>query len=120
MLLGWIHLAQEAGLDLLEFDGGVEIRASAPDKGDAVRSLLSEMSANTPAAYLGDDNTDERAFRAINGRGLSVLVRPQWRQTAARLWLKPPEELLDFLARWLKACQALDASGSEAVAAVNR
>ena len=118
VLLGWVHIAQDAGLDLLEFDGGVEIRAATSDKGDAVRSLLSEMSANTPAAYLGDDSTDERAFRAINGRGLSVLARPQWRQTAAQLWLKPPEELLDFLTRWLKACQAHDASSSEAAAAV--
>ena len=119
VLLGWIHIAQEAGLDLLEFDGGVEIRAATSDKGDAVRSLLSEMSPNTPAAYLGDDSTDERAFRAINGRGLSVLVRPQWRQTAAQLWLKPPKELLEFLTRWLRACQTHDASGSEAAAAVN-
>ena len=58
-----------------------------------------------------------RGLQTANGYSVDV---PQWRQTAARLWLKPPEELLDFLARWLKACQALDASGSEAVAAVNR
>lgn len=118
VLLGWIHVAQNAGLQLLEFDGGVEIRAATPDKGDAVRWLLSEMSPNTPAAYLGDDRTDERAFRAIHGRGLSVLVRPQWRKTAAEVWLKPPEELLDFLTRWLRACQARGASSGEAAAAV--
>jgi trehalose-phosphatase len=98
----------------------VEVRASQADKGDAVRAILREMDPNAPAAYLGDDNTDESAFRAIQGRGLSVLVRPRWRQTAARLWLKPPDELLDFLARWLKVSQRRNAFGGEAAAAVNR
>jgi hypothetical protein len=32
-----------------------------------------------------------------------VLVRSTWRRTAAQLWLKPPEELLEFLGLWLKA-----------------
>ena len=34
------------------------------DKGDAVRTILSEMKPDTPAAYLGDDATDEHAFQA--------------------------------------------------------
>ena len=119
VLLGWKPIAQQSGLDLLEFDGGVEICARETDKGDAVRTLLSEVGPNSPAAYLGDDNTDENAFRAIQGRGLSVLVRPRWRQTAAQLWLKPPEELLRFLTRWLEACQRRGAFGGETAAAVN-
>jgi trehalose 6-phosphate phosphatase len=77
------------------------------------------MEPDTPAAYLGDDATDERAFRAISGRGLSVLVRPSWRQTAAELWLRPPEELLDFLNRWLEALRGRDALGGQAAAAVS-
>jgi trehalose-phosphatase len=120
VLIGWLTLAGQAGLDLLEFEGGVEIRAPQADKGDAVRCLLREMDPNTPAAYLGDDTTDERAFRALNGRGLNVLVRPRWRQTAAQMWLKPPDELLDFLARWLAACRKHTALGGETAAAVNR
>jgi trehalose-phosphatase len=120
VLTGWLALAEQAGLDVLEFDGGVEIRAPQADKGDAVRTILREMGPNTPAAYLGDDTTDERAFRAIHGRGLSVLVRPRWRQTAAQLWLKPPDELLDFLARWLEACRERNTFGGEPAAAVNR
>jgi len=74
---------------------------------------------DAPAAYLGDDNTDEPAFRVMNGRGLSVLVRTKWRETAARLWLQPPEELLDFLTQWLQACKR-DESGAATAAAVNR
>jgi trehalose-phosphatase len=105
VLLGWKRIADHAHLDLLDFDGGVEIRVPAPDKGDVVRVLLSEMGPDAPTAFLGDDATDERAFEALQGRGLSVLVRPRWRRTAAQVWLKPPEELLDFLTRWLAACR---------------
>ena len=58
-----------------------------------------------PAAYLGDDSTDEHAFEAMNGHGLSVLVRPRYRPTAAQLWLRPPDEVLDLLEQWLEACE---------------
>ncbi len=105
VLMGWTPLVKHTRLDLLEFDGGVEIRAHNADKGDAVRTLMSEMNPDTPAAFLGDDATDEHAFQALNGRGLSVLVRPQWRRTAAQLWITPPDEVRDLLNRWLQACQ---------------
>lgn len=120
VILGWRPIAESSGLNLLQFDGGIEIRAREADKGEAVRAFLSEVDPATPAAYLGDDATDESAFRAIQGRGLSVLVRPKWRPTAAQLWLKPPQELLDFLGLWLKARAEYDAFSSGAAAAVNR
>lgn len=118
ILLGWIHIAQDTGLDLLEFDGGIEIRAAATDKGDAVYTIMNEMAPDTPVAYLGDDSTDEHAFRAVNDHGLSILVRAHWRCTAAQLWIKPPEELLDFLEQWLDACQKQDSVGNKGAAAV--
>jgi trehalose 6-phosphate phosphatase len=105
VLLGWDPIARDANLSLGEFDGGLEIRAPGIDKGDVVRMLLEEMGSDVRAAYLGDDVTDETAFVAIRGRGLSILVRPQWRQTAAHIWLKPPGGVLDFLDGWLKSCQ---------------
>jgi trehalose-phosphatase len=119
VLLGWRPLAKRTRLDLLEFDGGVEIRSNHADKGTAVRTILSEMNPGTPAAYLGDDVTDERAFQALSGRGLSVLVRPRWRRTAAQLWLKSPDEVLDLLKRWLQACQVRDPFSNGAAIAVN-
>jgi len=100
-------LARDYGLALLEFEAGLELRAG-PEKGDAVNALLDETGSPEPlpAAYLGDDITDEAAFRAIRGRGLGVLVRRQPRETAADIWLCPPEELKAFLSRWLTACNA--------------
>ena len=101
-------LAKFYGLTLQPFEAGLELRAG-PEKGDAVRTLIGKVNngRKQPAAYLGDDLTDESAFRAIKGQGLSVLVRRQRRNSAADIWLRPPEELRDFLKRWLQACNTL-------------
>jgi trehalose 6-phosphate phosphatase len=103
VLLGWRVIAKYNCLSLLEFDGGVEILAGRRNKGDAVRVILNELDDQTPVAYLGDDLTDESAFEAIRGRGLSVLVRIDYRSTAAEVWLSPPFEMIEFLEAWLKA-----------------
>ena len=113
-------LAELDGLNLLEFEAGVELRVGR-DKGGAVEAILAETgaveanvdpssadesSADAPVAYLGDDLTDESAFRAVNSSGrpsLSVLMRHHWRPTDANLWLQPPAELKIFLEKWLAA-----------------
>lgn len=97
---------KDYGLDLFSFDGGLEIRSGAINKGDAVRSLLHESSTRVAAAYLGDDQTDEAAFCAIKARGLAVLVRGEPRPTAADTWLRPPNGLVELLQKWLVACGA--------------
>lgn len=97
-------LACSGNLLLSEFDGGMELRARNCSKGDAVKTILSELKNDVPLAYLGDDQTDEDAFKALKGRGLTVLVRPKYRTTAARIWLKPPGELIQFFADWIHSC----------------
>jgi trehalose 6-phosphate phosphatase len=82
-----------------EFDGGIEWKIPGRDKGYVVRSLLKEHS-NAVVAYLGDDMSDEDAFSALYGRGLSVLVRAERRPTFADWWLRPPSQLIDFLLTW--------------------
>lgn len=99
----WEEIGADNGLEIHDFDGGVELRAGGRDKGSVVRSLLEELDG-AAVAYLGDDLTDEPAFKAIEGRGLSVLVRAELRQTNAALWLKPPGELLSFLSDWEHSC----------------
>jgi trehalose-phosphatase len=98
----WRSMLADGPLEVHEFDGGVELRVRGRDKGTAVRQILSEEPAGAAVAYLGDDWTDEDGFRALRGRGLSVLVRPEPRETAADLWIRPPEEMIDFLNRWLE------------------
>jgi trehalose 6-phosphate phosphatase len=90
---------------LLPFEYGIELRVGR-DKGDAATLLLDECKDCGPSAFLGDDLTDEAAFSAVRDRGLSVLIRPELRQTVANLWLKPPGELRKFLECWLAASGA--------------
>jgi trehalose 6-phosphate phosphatase len=98
-------LLAHSGLELHRFDGGLELRVPGRTKGTAVATILNEVSPDAALAYLGDDLTDEDAFVALKGRGASVLIRPELRETAAQLWLRPPEELLMFLDRWNVVCR---------------
>jgi len=101
----WEPLAADGDLELLPFDGGVELRARGCNKQHAVQAVLSEMAGDGAVAYLGDDLTDEDAFRVVKPRGLAVLVRPGFRDTSADLWIRPPRELVAFLRRWREACE---------------
>jgi trehalose 6-phosphate phosphatase len=97
-------IAACSSLVVVDFDGGVEIRVPSGCRGDAMRSILSEIDADVPIAYLGDDTPDEEAFRILNGRGLSVLVNAKHRFTAAQLWLRPPGQLVAFFNSWIQSC----------------
>lgn len=91
------------GLLLHRFDGGLELRPKVIAKGNAVKTIFKEMGHDAVVAYLGDDLTDEDAFKAIKNQGLGILVRDDLRVTNADLWLRPPDELLVFLQRWVGA-----------------
>jgi trehalose-phosphatase len=101
-------LAKIDGLALLEFESGLELRTGR-DKGEAVEAILNEAEAGSPVAFLGDDLTDEAAFRAVNqakAPHLSVLIRLKPRETAADVWLRPPDELKEFLEKWNLAARS--------------
>jgi trehalose-phosphatase len=100
----WRPLVGDGELELLPFDGGMELRARGCGQQKVVEAVLSETAAEATVAYLGDDVPDEDAFAAVQPRGLPVLVRHRLRDTAARLWIRPPYELLGFLRRWRDAC----------------
>lgn len=74
-----------------------EVRAAHPwDKGQAVLWLLETLGLNHPdvlPVFIGDDTTDEDAFRALNGRGVGVLVTEIPRPTAARYALQNVDEV---------------------------
>lgn len=96
----WSPLLANAPLELHEFDGGIELRVRGLDKGTTVEEVLASQPADAATAYLGDDATDEDAFRALKGRGLGVLVRSEHRDTAADAWIRPPAQLIEFLDAW--------------------
>ena len=70
------------------------------DKGKAALWLLETLleGRNALPIYIGDDRTDEDAFRALEQRGIGILVSEQSPSTAARYSLKNPAEVEEFLA----------------------
>ncbi len=100
---GWTPLTRRSGLKLLPFEAGLELRVSNPNKGDVVRSIVAGLDSNVPVAFLGDDITDEDAFDALDGNGLSVLVKTDYRETTAGAWIRSPDELIGFLEGWRRS-----------------
>lgn len=80
-----------------------ELRPAFPwDKGAALLWLLETLGLDREdvlPVYVGDDETDEDAFRALRDRGLGIVVRGEddERPTAARYSLADPEDVRLFL-----------------------
>jgi trehalose-phosphatase len=72
------------------------------NKGKALLWLLESFHLNVPDAlplYIGDDVTDEDAFRVLEDRGIGILVAEKGRASAARYRLNDPGEVRLFLRR---------------------
>lgn len=98
----WEAIAAKRRLALHAFDGGIELRLPGLTKARAVRAVREETGGGARIVYLGDDLTDEDAFREVGDAGLGVLVRREPRPTQAGVWLRPPEELTAFLSAWIE------------------
>jgi len=88
----WLEKPEHPGLGWHGFEGGVEIRVLGRHKGNVMAEILAGIPEGAVCAFLGDDASDEDAFYALHGRGLTVLVE---------VWLRPPAGLLTFLDRWM-------------------
>ncbi|XP_048421055.1 probable trehalose-phosphate phosphatase G isoform X3 [Pyrus x bretschneideri] len=94
-------------------DEVLEVRPSIEwNKGHALEYLLDTLgfsnSSDVLPLYIGDDRTDEDAFKVIRSRGLGfpIIVSSTPRDTKACYSLQDPSEVLTFLlriARWRKA-----------------
>jgi trehalose 6-phosphate phosphatase len=103
--------AVEADYDDIKEKTGKKVFELQPkldwDKGKAVLWLLQALDLEKPdlvPMFFGDDVTDEDAFAALQGRGLSVIVAERdddgtGRRTAATFRVHDTEELLTLLAR---------------------
>jgi trehalose-phosphatase len=88
-------LRRTAGKMVLELLPGVPW-----DKGRAVRWLLEALGLSGPGVlpiYLGDDLTDEDAFRELAESGIGIAVQETPTPTAARYRLHSPAEVRHFL-----------------------
>ncbi len=72
-------------------------------KGGAVKEILRTFpSAGLLPVYLGDDQTDEDAFRAVKDRGIAVYIGSGDHPSEARFFLQDPDEVKEFLSRCVK------------------
>ena len=68
------------------------------DKGKAVLWLLEKLEhPHAHPIYIGDDRTDEDAFRALEQRGIGILVSEEPKPTAASYSLRNPVEVERFV-----------------------
>ncbi|KAG8373349.1 hypothetical protein BUALT_Bualt11G0015000 [Buddleja alternifolia] len=110
----WIELAKQVGsvlesypnLRLTEGRKVLEIRPTIKwDKGKALEFLLESLGyANCTdvfPVYIGDDRTDEDAFKVLRerGQGFGILVSKTPKDTNASYSLQEPSEVMAFLRR---------------------
>lgn len=90
------HVDREPGWKVLSGHHVTEFAPTGADKGTALAWLL-DASDRARALVVGDDVTDEDAFRALEGRGVGIAVQEAPQPTAARYALRDPAEVRAFL-----------------------
>ncbi len=76
------------------------------DKGKAIRWIMKALNfdwSDNLVVYIGDDVTDEYAFRAVRARGIGVLVSDEFRASAADFILNSPNEVKRLFTKVLES-----------------
>lgn len=104
VLVEYAQLKILPGKKVIEIQPGIDW-----DKGKAVDWLLPQIDATgrRHPIYIGDDMTDENAFRIVCRRGTGILVRDDDHPTIARYALENPEEVSLFLQRLTQALREI-------------
>ncbi|MFC4357679.1 trehalose-phosphatase [Halobium salinum] len=90
----------EGRLHVSEGKAIVEVGPAIPwDKGKAVDVFAADVPDDWLVVYVGDDTTDEHAFRSLDPTGLSIHVGED-PETDARYRLRDPEDVEEFL-KWV-------------------
>ncbi|MFZ2960493.1 MAG: trehalose-phosphatase [Candidatus Ozemobacteraceae bacterium] len=100
VMQAWEPLEKTGLIAIIPFDGGVELSAGKT-KDFAVDKLLGNSPSETFAVYIGDDDPDEPAFRAVNRFGWGIKAGERKGKTSAKLLLRNSLELVEFLKNWL-------------------
>jgi trehalose-phosphatase len=106
ILVVWKPLADQHDLNIMQFDGGVELCALARHKGLALADLLRQMTPGTLPVYIGDDTTDEDAFQYVRSIGLGIKVGHPREHTTALGRVPDETAVLAILRDWPIATRA--------------
>lgn len=88
-------LEKSSGKKVWELRPGIEW-----DKGKALWWLIERFGFDRKSilpVYIGDDTTDEDAFRALRGEGVGIVVADENRKTLAQYRLRDPDEVGQFI-----------------------
>ena len=94
------RLAEEHDLDYRTFNGGIEVRCPQRDKGVALAELVSGVPPGSLIVYLGDDETDEDAFRFLQSVGVGIKIGNPGEWTYATAVLEDTSQVVQFLRQW--------------------
>ncbi|MDP8216231.1 MAG: trehalose-phosphatase [Candidatus Kaelpia imicola] len=75
------------------------------NKGCVIRwivDILSLSFKDNSIVYIGDDTTDEDAFRVIRSRGCGILVAEELRSSAADFWVRNPDSVKKLFKRLIE------------------
>lgn len=104
-----VDRAVEDEKPLLHKTGGkkiFEIRPNLPwDKGRAVLWLLETLGldrSDVLPIYIGDDETDEDAFRALKNTGLGIVVADAPQNTSAQYVVSAPADVAELLGKLIR------------------
>jgi trehalose 6-phosphate phosphatase len=86
-----------ARISLMHGHEVLEIRSAFANKGKTVCRLLATYSPSAVAVYIGDDRTDEDAFKLLPSDSVTIRVGPAQLPTAARYRVDGPGEVQQFL-----------------------
>jgi len=88
----------------LKITKGKEVLEVRPNinwnKGSILLWVMKDFPKSTLPFCIGDDKTDEDAFKALGGKGISILVCEKNRRTKALYRLRTSKEVIDFLS-WI-------------------
>lgn len=104
----WKPLVVEHELTIMHFNRGVELRAQGRNKGVALANLYDEMPPDTFAVYIGDDSTDEDAFRYVKSHGIGIKVGIGRTATEATGRVPDQAAVLAILRDWQHVTAARD------------
>ncbi|MCL4503259.1 MAG: trehalose-phosphatase, partial [Deltaproteobacteria bacterium] len=97
------RLRQSSGKKIFELQPDIDW-----NKGKAILYLLEQLPLDDSGAlplYVGDDTTDEDAFKVLGDRGLGFGVQRGKKATAARYLLRNPAEVEQFLRALIPICR---------------
>ena len=96
-------IQEDKPLRLMEGKKVFEILPSIDwNKGKAVKWIMNALGINWEdfsVVYIGDDTTDEDAFRMISTRGTSILISDEPKTSAADFMLSSPKEVRELFER---------------------